>query len=105
MNYPYEFGNLYYEKYGNGKKSMIILPGWGDIRTSWNYIIDFLKDDFTVYIVDYPGFGNSKFPDKDLTIYDYTDIIYNWIQSLEIKLSETEDDKFRLITTTFPCIS
>ena len=85
MNYPYEFGNLYYEKYGSGKKSIIILPGWGDIRTSWNYIIDFLKDDFTVYIVDYPGFGNSKFPDKDLTIYDYTDIIYNWIQSLEIK--------------------
>lgn len=84
MNYHYELGNLYYEKYGSGKQSMIILPGWGDIRTSWNYIIEYLKEDFTIYIVDYPGFGNSNFPDKDLTIYDYTDIIYNWIQNLEL---------------------
>ncbi len=85
MNYHYDFGTLYYEKYGQGKKNIVILPGWGDIRKSWNYIINFLKDYFTVYIVDYPGFGNSNFPECDLTIYDYSDIIYHFIQDLDIK--------------------
>ena len=77
--------NLYYEKYGNKKQEIIILPGWGDNRKTFYYLINYLKDYFTIYIIDYPGFGNSKFPDKDLTIYDYKEFIIKFIKKLKIK--------------------
>lgn len=84
MYFNYEDINLYYEKYGNKEKSIIILPGWGDNRKTFNYMIEFLKDYFTIYIIDYPGFGNTIFPNKDLTIYDYSNLIYEWIKSLNV---------------------
>lgn len=84
MFYQYEHISLYYEVYGSGKKSIVILPGWGDTRSSWYPIIQFLQDSFTVYIVDYPGFGKSSLPKKDLTIYDYSDLIYEWMRELEL---------------------
>lgn len=77
--------NLYYEKHGNKKQEIIILPGWGDNRKTFYYLINYLKDYFTIYIMDYPGFGNSKFPDKDLTIYDYKELIIKFIKKLKIK--------------------
>ncbi len=83
--FNYEDITLYYEKVGQGKKSIMILPGWGETRSTFTYMINFLKDYFTVYIVDYPGFGNSPFPNRDLTIYDYTDAIYEWIQDLQVE--------------------
>ena len=75
---------MYYEKYGESNKNIIILPGWGNTRKTFNYIIRFLQNYFNIYIMDYPGFGNSPFPNRDLTIYDYTDLIYNFIKDNNI---------------------
>ncbi len=76
---------LYYEKYGNNKKSkMLILPGWGNTRTTFYNLIDYFKDWYEIYIVDYPGFGNTKFPNRNLTIYDYTELIIDMIHDLKI---------------------
>lgn len=72
--------NLYYEKHGNGKKNILILPGWGNTRRTFNYMINFLKEYATVYILDYPGFGNSNFPNRDLTVYDYGYLIKDFIK-------------------------
>lgn len=71
MYFEYNDIKLYYEKYGNGKNNILILPGWGDNRKTFDYIISSLDKKFSIYIVDYPGFGNSIFPNKDLSIYDY----------------------------------
>lgn len=76
---------LYYRKYGNGGKNVLILPGWGDNRSTFKYLIDRLKDEFTIYIVDYPGFGKSSFPNRDLTIYDYASLIKDFINKVNIK--------------------
>ena len=76
--------NLYYEKYGTKEQTIVILPGWGDTRKTFDYLINYLKDYFTIYILDYPGFGNSTLPNKSLTIYDYADLIYEFINSLNI---------------------
>lgn len=85
MYFRYNNINLYYEKYGNLDDIIVILPGWGDTRKSFYYLINILKNFYTIYIVDYPGFGNSAFPDFDLTIYDYAILINEWIKSLKIK--------------------
>ena len=84
MYFNHEDITLYYEKYGECKKSVVILPGWGNTRKTFDYMISFLKNYFTVYIIDYPGFGNSPFPNKDLTIYDYSDVIYQLIKELNL---------------------
>ena len=84
MYYIYNDISIFYEKYGNKKKNILILPGWGDTRKTFKYLIAFLKEYFTVYIIDYPGFGESPMPNKTLTIFDYSDLIYNFINEKEL---------------------
>ena len=76
--------DIYYEKHGNSKQSILILPGWGDTRNTFIHLIDFLKKQFTIYILDYPGFGKSPFPNRDLTIDDYALLISNFIYANNI---------------------
>ena len=75
---------IYYEKHGTGKNIFLILPGWGNTRETFTYIINSLKVDNTVYIIDYPGLGNSPIPKHTLTIYDYTEIIIDFMTQLHI---------------------
>lgn len=77
--------SMYYEKYGSKGNVVLILPGWGETRETFRYMIDYLKKDFIVYIVDYPGFGNSPFPNRDLTIYDYTNLILDFLENENIQ--------------------
>lgn len=76
--------SMYYEKYGTKKETIIILPGWGDTRNTFSHIINYFKDRFSIYIFDYPGFGKSKIPDYDLTIYDYALFISKFLEEKEI---------------------
>ena len=79
MNFMINDFNIFYEKYGQGKTNIVILPGWGETRSTFYNLINILKEYYTVYIIDYPGFGNSKFPDRDLNIYEYANLIKNFI--------------------------
>lgn len=84
MYFKYKDFNLYYEKIGNGINSIIILPGWGNTRETFRYIINHFKDKYTIYIFDYPGFGNSPIINKELTIYDYAETINEFIKTNSI---------------------
>lgn len=85
MYFNYLSSKIYYEKIGNSNKTLIILPGWGDNRKTFSSIIKKLKDKFTIYIFDYPGFGNSSIPNKDLTIYNYAEIIIAFMNKNKIE--------------------
>lgn len=82
----YENNNfkLYYEKYGNNKNTILILPGWGDTRETFRYLIDNLKEENTIYIIDNPPFGKSKVKQSNLTIYDYSRLIQEFILNTKI---------------------
>ncbi len=85
MYYKHQDIKLYYEKYGNNKENKIlILPGWGNTRQTFYNLINQFKEYYEIYIVDYPGFGKTKFPNKNLTIYDYTEVIIDMIKDLKI---------------------
>ena len=84
MRFSFLDFDIYYEKYGTSKDNILILPGWGDTRSTFNNLINVLKNNFTVYILDYPGFGNSNFPNRDLDIYDYSGLIEEFIKSNKI---------------------
>ena len=85
MTINYKNINLTYYKYGDKKDVIIILPGWGETRNTFLEIINILKIDYTVYIIDYPGFGETKFPNYDLTLEDYTNLIIHFMEQLNIK--------------------
>lgn len=84
MNIVIEDINIYYEKLGTGKKNILILPGWGDTRGTFKWMCEYFKKEYTVYILDYPGFGGSTFPNRNLTVYDYASIIKVFIDVLSI---------------------
>lgn len=87
---------LNYYKYGNGKETILILPGWGDTRDTFEYLINNLSKKYTIYIIDYPGFGKSSFPDRDLTIYDYVCLISKFVLNIGI-------NNFNIICHSFGC--
>lgn len=76
--------NLYYQKIGKGK-DLIILHGWKqDVSSFWN-IVDFLKNDFTLWLIDLPGFGRSDLPKKTYKLLDYASTIISFIQKNKIR--------------------
>ena len=85
MNFLTKDFNIYFEKHGDGKQQIIILPGWGNNRKTFNYLINYFKSFFTIYIFDYPGFGKSPFPNRNLTIDDYTNIIIEFLKANNIE--------------------
>ena len=36
--------NIYYEKHGTKGQTIVILPGWGDNRFTFDYLINFLAN-------------------------------------------------------------
>ncbi len=76
--------NIYYQKTGKGKP-LIMLHGWGtDVSNFWP-IVDFLKKDFTLWLIDLPGFGKSELPNlpagrqESFSVSDYAKTIAQFI--------------------------
>ncbi|MBE6124459.1 MAG: alpha/beta hydrolase [Erysipelotrichaceae bacterium] len=58
---------------------IIFLHGWGQDKKSFKDISYYLKKKYTCLMLDLPGFGNSKFPEKALSIDDYGDLLNEFI--------------------------
>lgn len=76
--------NVYYEVEGKGHP-LVLLHGWGQCVAAFKPIIDSLKNDFQVYTLDFPGFGQSEEPKTIWSVYDYADMVEKFINQLEIK--------------------
>jgi pimeloyl-ACP methyl ester carboxylesterase len=77
---------IHYKIYGiENEKAVVLLHGWGDSLNSFNPIINYLKEKYKVYAIDLPGFGKSSMPTKPLTIINYTEIIKQMFDELNIE--------------------
>ncbi len=80
MYYRYNDINLYVEFINRNKnKNILILPGWGETFNTFYNISSYFKN-YNIYIVHNIGFGNSKFPNRDLTIYNYAYVVKEFIK-------------------------
>ncbi|OGE26268.1 hypothetical protein A3C26_03705 [Candidatus Daviesbacteria bacterium RIFCSPHIGHO2_02_FULL_39_12] len=78
--------NIYYQKLGKGK-NLILLHGWGhDVSSFWG-LTDLLKGQFTIWLIDLPGFGRSELPKKAFDTKDYAQILSGFIKKNDIKNS------------------
>ena len=48
MYITYKNIKLYYDKIGNKKDVIVILPGWGNTKDTFKTMIDSLKDNYTL---------------------------------------------------------
>jgi pimeloyl-ACP methyl ester carboxylesterase len=73
-----------YNLSGNGNP-VILLHGWGCDLNIFQQIQNNLLQWFTVYSIDFPGFGGSQPPLKAWSVYDYADITQLFLLKLNIK--------------------
>ncbi len=76
--------NIYFQKTGKGKV-LIMLHGWGlDVSTFWG-VVELLKDKYTIYLIDLPGFGRSSLPKNAYAVSDYAEIIKEFISKEKLE--------------------
>ena len=75
---------IYYQEAGEAK-DLILIHGWKqDVSSFWG-LVDLLKTDFKLYLIDLPGFGRSDAPKNPYTISDYSEIVKKFIEEKKIK--------------------
>ena len=74
---------IYYQKIGKGK-DLVMLHGWAnDVSSFWN-VAQELKEDFTVWLIDLPGFGRSEMPQSPFSVSDYAETIFQFLKEQKI---------------------
>lgn len=76
--------NIYYQKFGSGK-DLMMLHGWKQDVSTFHNVAQELKENFTLWLIDLPGFGRSENPKKDFTVEDYADLIADFIKQEKLQ--------------------
>ncbi len=76
--------NVYYEVEGSGHP-VILLHGWGQSVAAFEPVVNHLKQNFKVYNIDFPGFGQSEEPKTVWSVYDYADMLEKFVKQLNIE--------------------
>lgn len=75
-----------YEKQGeNNNLNVILLHGWGASIESFRPVINNLATNYTVYAIDFPGFGKSQRPPETYHVVDYSKLVLQFIKELNLE--------------------
>lgn len=75
-----------YIQYGNKKgDNVVLLHGWGQNIEMMKPVGDRLSENSFITILDLPGYGKSDIPKIPFTVYDYVEIIKEFLNQLNIK--------------------
>lgn len=61
---------MFYLKFGDSKKCIVFLHGWGADLNSFLWAKDYFSE-FSLLFVDFPGFGKSPEPNEVYSVEDY----------------------------------
>lgn len=75
---------IYYEVHGEGRP-IVLLHGWGTSLRLYDDVVKYLKENFKVYTLDFPGFGQSEEPATIWSVYDYADMTEEFLKKMDIK--------------------
>ena len=76
--------NIHYEKSGQGKP-LVLLHGWGCDTKIFKALDAHFQQYFTVYRLDFPGFGTSDLPPMPWTNDDYVDFTKAFLEQLNLQ--------------------
>lgn len=74
-----------YEVLGQGKQNLLILHGWGGSFQEWMPVAEQLKNRYKIWLLDFPGFGSSPRPEGDWGVYEYANLVKEFLTKLEVK--------------------
>lgn len=70
----------------NGAKTLLFLHGWCSNGAIWQTMAEKLNNEnYALYALDLPGFGESSLSNDDFTIQKYVDIVSEFIQKKGLK--------------------
>lgn len=72
-------------KFGEKGKKIVFLHGWQQDKRSFSPLVPFLFKKYQLFLLDFPGFGQTPLPKNDITLNQYSQIITQWI--IEKKLT------------------
>lgn len=73
----------HYIKEGNGE-NVLLLQGWGTNIELYSAVINEMAKKYTVYALDFPGFGKSDEPPEAWCVDDYADFVLTFCKELGI---------------------
>ncbi len=77
--------------------AILVLHGWGGSSDSWLEVQDILsKQNYTILVLDFPGFGKSVPPNSPWSVGDYMEFLYSFIGEVEKKEKEFKSPFFLL---------
>ena len=77
--------DLNYLEYGEGKKTLIFLHGWGQNIDMIKPLADYFYKEYKIYIIDLPGHGNSSEPPYAYHVDEFVEILRKFIEINKIK--------------------
>ncbi|MGN0135304.1 alpha/beta fold hydrolase [Anaerotignum sp.] len=81
--YETEEGTVAYRSLGHGKPLLLVHSVMlGASSREWDDVIDALAEEYHVYAIDLPGFGNSFCPKKPWTAYQYAAFLHSFIEHI-----------------------
>ena len=81
--YTSESGNLAYRSAGHGRPLLLVHSVMlGASCREWDNVFDTLAENYHVYALDLPGFGNSFCPEKPWTAYQYALCLHDFIENV-----------------------
>ncbi len=76
---------VHYEVHGEGVP-IVLLHGWGGTSLRlYDDVTKYLKENFKVYTIDFPGFGLSEEPTSVWSVYDYADMTQAFLSEMKIE--------------------
>lgn len=70
---------------GDSSKTILILPGWKRSINEWIQIAKSFSKEYTVILLDLPGFGGTMKPKEVFGIYEYADFVEKFLSKLKIE--------------------
>lgn len=77
--------NIAYDIYGDGDKDLVLIHGNMTSSVHYQSLIDRLENDYKIYALDLPGFGQSSYNQTLDSLEDYSEIVSKWMQALGLE--------------------
>ena len=77
--------NICYRITGSGRKTAVMLQGWGTELGMYDSVANAINDEYTFVQFDFPGFGGSDEPKEAWNVDAYADFFLKLMDALQIK--------------------
>jgi pimeloyl-ACP methyl ester carboxylesterase len=69
----------------NQSKTLLILHGWGQSSSAWQIVAGLLSKNYSIILLDLPGFGGTEHLAGSPSVPEYTQFILDFIKKLGLK--------------------